>query len=82
MIKKLTIVTLAALLLGGCSLDWQALMGNKAATDVQEDSNTMIKESDAELKAMPSPATSNDESSLETDINSTTILEEDFSDLE
>ncbi len=37
---------------------------------------------DEELKAMPSTAPDSDVSSLESDINATVILDEDFSDLE
>ncbi len=74
MIKKITLVLLSALILGGCSLDFDTLMGNKAATDT----NTQV---DTQLDAMPSPGVGNDTESLELDISNTVILEEDFSDL-
>ena len=83
MLKKIMIVTLASLTLGGCSLDLKTLMGEGAVSDQQEAlaTATPAPTADPELGAMASPGTGSDEASLETDINGTTILNEDFSDL-
>lgn len=83
MLKKVMIVTLASLVLGGCSLDLKTLMGEGAVSDQQEAVATATPgpTADPELQAQPSPGTGTDEKTLETDVNNTTILEEDFSDL-
>lgn len=79
MYKKLLLVILAAIFLGGCTL-LSSLTGNQAASD-QQTGSLASSAPDAALDAMPSPGTGTDEKSLEVDINSTTILDEDFSDL-
>lgn len=85
MFKKIAFITLASLALGGCSL--ASLTGNKAVSD-QKDADmvatstpTPAASPDSELSAMPSPGTGNDDKTLETDINNTVILNEDFSDI-
>ena len=80
MLKKLAILTCSTILLGGCSLQNIMNLGN-AAKDTQSPEATVTTSPDAQLQAMPSTAPSNDDKSLETDINNTTILDEDFSDL-
>lgn len=80
MYQKLFAIIFASLLLGGCSLN---LPSEKAATDT--------KSSQPELLGTPSPADAQDKSeplsqdteidSLQKDIDSTIIIEEDFSDL-
>jgi hypothetical protein len=84
MVKKILVVSLAALALGGCSLDLKTLMGEGAVSDEQQvtATTTPAPATDTSLEAMPSPGTGSDDATLETDVNSTTILEEDFSDLE
>ncbi len=83
MLPKIIIVLAAALLLGGCGLI--PLRQGGAASD-QKPEQTMTASpapsSDPAIETMPSPGSQNDATTLETDIESTTILEEDFSDLE
>lgn len=83
--KKIAIVLLSSILLGGCTLT-DAFRSGDAAKDVRPEesrsSATPQASSDTGLTSMPSTSTSNDISSLEADINSTTILEEDFSNLD
>lgn len=76
MLKKLAILTCSAFFLGGCSLQNIMNLG-----DAAQDTQSPMPSPDAQLQAMPSTAPSNDDASLETDINNTTILNEDFSDL-
>lgn len=84
MYKKLLIVGLSAILLGGCTLT-DVFKNNQAAEDSKPISSMTPSPSpsaiDTELQAVPSTSTSSDVDSLETDINNTTILKEDFSDL-
>ncbi len=80
MLKKLALLTLTTVFLGGCSFQNILNTGN-AAKDTQSPAPTVTTSPDAQLQAMPSPAKNNDEKSLESDINNTTILDEDFSDL-
>lgn len=85
MIKKLTIVTLASLLLGGCTLT-EVFKPSEAVKDSQPEvvataTPTPMASPDPNLDAIPKTSTSSDEKSLETDINNTVILDEDFSDL-
>ena len=81
MFKKIAIITLSAVLLGGCTLT-DFLKPGDAAKDAKSDSvMTPSPTPDAVIESMPSTSTSDDTSSLETDINSTAILDEDFSDL-
>lgn len=79
MSKRLFVLATLALALGGCSLQ------NQAATDTGAVASpgTVVASPapDAELSAVPSPGTGSDTTSLEQDLNSTVILDEDFSDL-
>lgn len=86
MFKKLLFVLLAALFLGGCNLDLRALMG-EAATDVKSEpspiaTSTPAPAADPDLEKIPPSGTGTDNAALESDINATVILDEDFSDLE
>lgn len=85
MIKKLAIISLSAVLLGGCNLTDIFQSGN-AAKDSQPViiTSTPIPTSspDSSLEAMPSTSASDEVTSLETDITNTVILDENFSDLE
>lgn len=84
MINKLAIITLSALLLGGCTLN-NIFKSSDAAKD---EKSTAVATStpappvpDQELEVIPSVTTGSDTSSLEADINNTKVLEEDFSDI-
>lgn len=82
MLKKLTFIGLASVILGGCTLTDSLKSGSAVSTkspDTQESKSVTI---DKELEVMPSISTSTDTSSLETDIENTKILEEDFSNLD
>ncbi|MFH2085647.1 MAG: hypothetical protein ABII21_02605 [bacterium] len=85
MIKKLALLSISALLLSGCTLG-NSLKTSDAAQDSLPEavmtSPTPTTVPDPELQEMPSTSTTTDETSLETDINNTKILDEDFSDLE
>jgi hypothetical protein len=84
MFKKITMIALTSLILGGCSLNLKTLMGEGAVSDEQQESlatTTPAPTTDPELSTVPSPGTGTDDASIETDIESTTILDEDFSDL-
>lgn len=83
MYKKIAVITLSAFFLGGCSLT-DLLKTNNAATDQQSQAvatSTPAPIPDPELDRMPPTSTSSDTTSLETDINSTVILEDDYSDI-
>lgn len=84
MFKKLTLISLSALLLGGCTL-LDVFKPSDAAKDINKEvvasSTPTPAPPDPNLEAIPSPKAENDVTSLETDINSTVILDEDFSDL-
>ena len=84
--KKIALILLTSVLLGGCTLT-DSFKSGDAAKDSKPESQMVVAspaptEADPELSAMPSTSTSNEVTSLEADINSTTILEEDFSDLD
>jgi hypothetical protein len=82
MIKKIVLISVASILLGGCGL---IPLKNNAASDQKLEQVAPASpspSSDPAIETMPSPGTQNDTTTLETDIESTTILEEDFSDLE
>lgn len=82
MLKKLAIISLSAVLLGGCTLG-EVFKTDNAAKDAKSDSvMTPSPTPDSSLESMPATSASDDVTSLETDINATTILDEDFSDLE
>lgn len=86
MFKKIAIVTLASLALGGCSLN-DYLPTNQAVTDEKKEvvaTSTPAPSAlqpDQGIDSMKPTSSSTDVTSLETDINNTVILEEDFSDL-
>lgn len=82
MFKKLTLISLSALLLGGCTL-LDVFKPSDAAKDINKEvvASSTPAPPDPNLEAIPSPKAENDVTSLETDINSTVILDEDFSDL-
>ncbi len=86
MYKKIAIIGISALLLGGCTLT-DLFKTNTAVNDVASPMPAATTtpapspSEDPELKAIPSTTPANDDKSLETDINSTTILKEDFSNL-
>lgn len=86
MFKKIAILGSTAFLLGGCTLTDAFKLNNAARTEATPVATTTpvplpspSPSEDPELKAIPSPTSANDEKSLETDINSTMILKEDFS---
>ena len=87
MIKKIAFLGISAILLGGCTLTDAFKAGNAAQDEkpavIATSTPTPIPTStpDAELQTIPSPGSGTDDKSLETDINNTIILEEDFSDL-
>jgi hypothetical protein len=86
MLKKIALITLASLALGGCSLK-DMLKTDTAVTD--ENQETVMMESpvptymepDEDLDGMKQTSSSTEVTSLESDVNNTVILEEDFSDL-
>lgn len=85
MLKKIAFIGVSALLLGGCTLT-DIFKTNNAAKDskslvVATSTPAPTSSPDTNLDAIPSTSTSTDVSSLETDINNTKILDEDFSDL-
>lgn len=87
MLKKIAFVTLASLALGGCNLT-DLLKSNTAVMDEKKESVVAtstpaptILEPDKDLDNMKPNSSSTDVTSLETDINGTTILQEDFSNL-
>jgi PBP1b-binding outer membrane lipoprotein LpoB len=84
MLKKLALITLSAALLGGCTLG-NVLKTNNAAVDEKPGSPVAsvapTMSPDTSLESMPKTTTGTDDASLETDVNSTTILDEDFSDI-
>lgn len=80
--NKLILILAAALLLGGCTIG-SNLMGNNATDSASyTPTPTSSAAPDPDLEAMPQTTSSSDESSIQTDLESTVILEEDFSDLE
>lgn len=87
MLKKIAVVTLASLALGGCNLKDifktnSAVMDEKKETVVATSTPApTYMEPDKDLDSMKQTSSSTDATSLETDINGTTILQEDFSDL-
>ncbi|MEI8232129.1 MAG: hypothetical protein WCG44_00115 [bacterium] len=84
MIKKIAIIAVSALLLGGCTLT-DVFKTSDAAKDqkpvVATSTPAPTTSADISLEAIPAPATATDVDSLEKDINNTKVLEEDFSDL-
>lgn len=86
MLKKIALITLASVALGGCSLK-DMLKTNNAVMDENEEvvaTSTpapTYMESDKDLESMKQTSSSTEVTSLESDTNSTVILQEDFSDL-
>ncbi len=90
MIKKLAVITLSALVLGGCTLTDNLKQDDAAKDMVKEDvsvtsspSTSMMPQATADpsLDSLPKTSSSTDVDSLEADINNTKVLDEDFSDL-
>ncbi len=86
MYKKLAIITVSALFLGGCTLT-DVFKSGEAAKDenlkMEAIASTAPESSpDTSLETIPYTSTSSDVNSIEADVDSTVILEEDFSDLE
>lgn len=79
MYTKIAIVILCSLFLGGCTLT-DYFQPTQSASDQQPAESTQLE--DQALATMPQISTDDDLDSLEADLNSTVILEEDFSDLE
>ena len=82
--KLILLIIAAAVLLSGYSLG-SKMMGNSATdtsspTPISSPVGSTIP--DSELDSIPSTTTSSDSGSIESDLNATVILEEDFSDLE
>ena len=87
MFKKLAIISLASLALGGCTLG-DMLQTNSAVMDEKQESVVAtstpaptVMTPDKDLDSMKQNSSSTEVTSLETDINGTTIIQEDFSDL-
>ena len=78
MIKKLAILGISTILLGGCN-PTSLFTTNNAAQDEQTEVMTTPAPAapDPVLEAIPPTATSTDATSLEKDINTTVILDED-----
>lgn len=80
--NKLILILASAFILGGCTLSSQLFESTPNETNTVVASPTPTPLPDPELQAMPSPHTDSDPDSIEADLESTLILEEDFSDLE
>lgn len=86
MLKKLAIITLASLALGGCNLK-DYLRTNSAVMDEKKEltaTSTPVPTQatpDKDLDSMKQTSSSTDVTSLETDVNNTVILNEDFADI-
>ena len=78
---------ISAILLGGCTLT-DLFKTNTAVNDVASPipfattTPAPSPSEDPELDAMPSTTSTSDDKSLETDINNTVILKEDFSNIQ
>jgi hypothetical protein len=82
MLKKLAIIGLTSMVLGGCTLTDSLKSGSAVSTKSLETQESKPVVDDKELEIIPSTSKSTDSSSLETDIENTKILEEDFSNLD
>jgi hypothetical protein len=86
MLKKIALITLSSLVLGGCTLT-DIFKTNNAAMDEKKEvvatatPAPTYMEPDKELDSMKQNSASTDVTSLETDVNNTIILTEDFSDI-
>lgn len=83
--NKALLILAAAVILGGCTLG--AGMNKQSSTDSDsvmspEPTPQASQMPDTELETMPDTKTSTDQESIEADLKTTVILEEDFSDLE
>lgn len=78
---KIILAVIALVVVG-----WYAYQNLPKSGDAVSDTQTETVQTevtdDPDLEAIPSPATDSDIKSLESDINGTLILEEDFSNLE
>ncbi|MEI6690230.1 MAG: hypothetical protein WCL07_00610 [bacterium] len=89
MYKKIVIISLTSIILGGCSI----VSNKEAATDVSPTTSpaptpapTIINPAaspivDPELEKIPNTSASTEINSIESDLNNTNILPEDFSDI-
>jgi PBP1b-binding outer membrane lipoprotein LpoB len=81
MYKKITLLALSAMFLGGCTLT-DLLQSNQAATDQQSQAVATATPAPAtEFATVPPLSPSTDVDSLEADLNNTVILDEDYSDI-
>lgn len=82
--NKLILILSAALLLGGCTLGAKKMENtpNTQASPTPTSSPMSSSVPDQDLDEMPKTTTGSDTKSIETDLNATVILEEDFSDLD
>jgi hypothetical protein len=86
MFKKIALITFSSLALGGCSLQ-DMFKTNTAVTDQNQEvvatatPAPTYMEADKDLESMKQTSSSTEVTSLESDTNSTVILQEDFSDL-
>lgn len=79
--KKLALVLAAAVLLGGCTLGSKFMGRNDdAQKPTPMPSSTVTTGTD--IDSMPDISTSTDAKSIESDLNATIILDEDFSNLD
>jgi len=79
--NKFILILTTAILLGGCTLG--SKMSKKSeinATPTASPTSSALPDSD--LDSIPPTSSSSDSSSIESDLNATVILEEDFSNLE
>lgn len=89
MFRKLSMLLGASLLLGGCTLGSLTSKPGDAATDaIATTTPTPVAAvasaspvADPELDKMPATSQSTDIDSIESDLNNTNILNEDFSDI-
>jgi hypothetical protein len=88
MFRKLSLLLGASLLLGGCTLGSLTSKPGDAATDAIATTTpspvavaSASPVADPELDKMPATSQSTDIDSIESDLNNTNILNEDFSDI-
>ncbi len=79
--NKFILILTTAILLGGCTLGSQMTKKSEINTTLNSSPTSSVLP-DSDLDSIPATTTSSDTSSIESDLNATVILEEDFSDLE
>lgn len=79
--NKFILILTTAILLGGCTLGSQMTKKSEINTTPNSSPTSSVLP-DSDLDSIPATTTSSDTSSIESDLNATVILEEDFSDLE